>query len=141
MRKNSWLRPTVCQRVTTSEFVCKLSNIDGAKQQTFQGFNTITLTYNLFIFTTLSTYTTIGKWEYTPGILEMTAIYQLYTRKRWIYDENLVYDWYTLHIHQVHTRLAFLYVSKMEMWHLNKESLTLTLQKIYYLLLNWHWLI
>ena len=29
----------------------------------------------------LSQTTTIGKREYTPGILEMTAIYQLYTRK------------------------------------------------------------
>jgi hypothetical protein len=37
--------------------------------------------------------TTIGKGEYTPGILEMTAICQPYTRKRWMYDENLVYDW------------------------------------------------
>ena len=38
-----------------------------------------------------------------PGILEMTAIYQMYTRKRWMYDENLVYDWYTQGIYQVHT--------------------------------------
>ena len=59
--------------------------------------------------------TTIGKREYTPGILEMTAIYQLYTRKRWMYDKNLVHDWYTRGIYQVHTRLAFLYVSKLKM--------------------------
>ena len=39
--------------------------------------------------------TTIGKREYTPGILEMTAICQLYTRKRLMYDKNVVYDWYT----------------------------------------------
>ena len=47
---------SVCQRVTTSEFVCKLSNTHGAKQQTFQGFNTTTLLYNAFIFTVITTY-------------------------------------------------------------------------------------
>ena len=45
----------VFQEVTSCEFVCKSSNTDGAKQQTFQGFNTMTLIYNLFMFTTLST--------------------------------------------------------------------------------------
>ncbi len=41
-----------------------------------------------------------------PGICEMSAMFQMYTRKMWLCDKNLVYDWYTLHIHQVHTRLA-----------------------------------
>ena len=43
--------------------------------------------------------TTIGKREYTPGILEMTAIYQLYTRK--IADNLLGIQkvWYMSGIH------------------------------------------
>ena len=36
--------------------------------------------------------TTIGKREYTPGICEMTAMSQMYTRKMWMCDKNLVYD-------------------------------------------------
>ncbi len=46
----------VCQRVTSCEFACKLSNIDGVKQQTFQAFNTTTLAYNPSIFTVATTY-------------------------------------------------------------------------------------
>ena len=46
----------VCQRVTSFEFACKSSNTDGAKQQTFQAFNTTTLTYNPSIFTVATTY-------------------------------------------------------------------------------------
>ena len=46
----------VCQRVTLCEFACKSSNTDGAKQQTFQGFNTTTLAYNPSIFTVATTY-------------------------------------------------------------------------------------
>ena len=46
----------VCQRVTICEFVCKSSNTDGAKQQTFQAFNTTTLAYNPSIFTVATTY-------------------------------------------------------------------------------------
>ena len=44
-------------------------------------------------------FTTIGKREYTPGILEMTAIYQLYTRK--IADNLLGIQkvWYMSGIH------------------------------------------
>ena len=45
----------VCQRVTICEFVCKSSNTDGAKQQTFQAFNTTTLAYNSSIFTVTTT--------------------------------------------------------------------------------------
>ncbi len=47
----------------------------------------------------LSLITTIGKREYTPGILEMTAIYQLYTRK--IADNLLGIQkvWYMSGIH------------------------------------------
>ena len=43
--------------------------------------------------------TTLGKREYTPGILEMTAIYQLYTRK--IADNLLGIQkvWYMSGIH------------------------------------------
>ncbi len=46
----------VCQRVTSCEFSCKSSNTDGAKQQTFQAFNTTTLAYNPSIFTVATTY-------------------------------------------------------------------------------------
>ena len=46
----------VCQRVTSCEFACKSSNTDGAKQQTFQAFNTTTLAYNSSIFTVATTY-------------------------------------------------------------------------------------
>ena len=46
----------VCQQVTSCEFACKSSNTDGAKQQTFQAFNTTTLAYNSFIFTVATTY-------------------------------------------------------------------------------------
>ena len=46
----------VCQRVTSCEFACKSSNTDGAKQQTFQAFNTTTLSYNKSIFTVATTY-------------------------------------------------------------------------------------
>ncbi len=46
----------VCQRVTSCEFACKSSNTDGAKQQTFQAFNTTTLAYNSSIFTVTTTY-------------------------------------------------------------------------------------
>ncbi len=41
----------VCQQVTSCEFSCKSSNTDGAKVQTFQGFNKTTLAYNPSIFT------------------------------------------------------------------------------------------
>ncbi len=51
--------------------------------------------------------TTIGKRGYTSGICEMTAMSQLYTRKMPIYDENLVYDWYTLPIYHVYTSRPF----------------------------------
>ena len=46
----------VCQRVTSCEFACKSSNTDGAKQQTFQAFNTTTLAYNSSIFTITTIY-------------------------------------------------------------------------------------
>ena len=46
----------VCQQVTSCEFACKSSNTDGAKQQTFQAFNTTTLAYNSSIFTVATTY-------------------------------------------------------------------------------------
>ena len=46
----------VCQRVTSCEFACKSSKTDGAKQQTFQTFNTTTLAYNSSIFTVPTTY-------------------------------------------------------------------------------------
>ena len=46
----------VCQQVTSCEFACKSSNTDGAKQQTFQAFNTTTLSYNSSIFTVATTY-------------------------------------------------------------------------------------
>ena len=46
----------VCQRVTSCEFVCKSSNTDGVKQQTFQAFNTTTLAYNSSIFTVETTF-------------------------------------------------------------------------------------
>ena len=46
----------VCQRVTSCQFACKASNTDGAKQQTFQAFNTTTLAYNSSIFTVATTY-------------------------------------------------------------------------------------
>ena len=46
----------VCQQVTSCEFACKSSNTDGAKQQTFQAFNTTTLTYKSSIFTIATTY-------------------------------------------------------------------------------------
>ena len=49
----------------------------------------------------------IGKGDYMPGICEMTAMSQLYTRKMPIYDENLVYDWYTLPIYHVYTSRPF----------------------------------
>ena len=49
------IRLRICQRVTFCEFVCKSSNTDGAKQQTFQAFNTTTLAYNSSIFTVTTT--------------------------------------------------------------------------------------
>ncbi len=42
----------VCQQVTSSEFACKSSKTDGAKQQTFQAFNITILAYKPSIFTT-----------------------------------------------------------------------------------------
>ena len=53
-----------------------------------------------------------------PGIHEMTAMSQLYTREMPMYDENLAYEWYTLPISQVHTRSAFLMASESKMLHL-----------------------
>ena len=67
----------VFQQVTSCEFACKSSNTYGAKQQTFQAFNTTTLAYNKSIFTVATTYReTVGS-EWLSSLIRLVIIIRL----------------------------------------------------------------
>ena len=67
----------VCQRVTSYQFACKSSNTDGAKQQTFQAFNTTTLAYNSFIFTVATTYRENVGLDWLSSLFRLVIIIRL----------------------------------------------------------------
>ena len=68
-----------------------------AKSKYYWIYNYILLSHYFPKYSNINT--TIGKREYTPGILEMTAIYQMYTRK--IADNllGILKIWYMSGIH------------------------------------------
>ncbi len=67
----------VCQRVTLCEFACKSSITDGAKQQTFQSFNTTTLAYNSSILTVTTTYRENFRSGWLSSLIRLVIIIRL----------------------------------------------------------------